>query len=139
MGQPEKKSFLAKIYEDTTRLWHQLVPVDVDSFVERVSDGPESSRTDHVKIEIHKRIENNEPCFAVVYQAVNESDSVMLYASDVFSCHECKEAHLKAEGKIPEKVEDMVWKRAYSSVRDVQQALENAGVPVSVQRPDSRS
>ncbi len=137
MSDTQEKSFFGKILEDTTRLWHQLVPVEVDTFLNRVLNGPESSRTEYVKIEIHKRKEHDELCYAVIYQAVNDRESVMLYSSEVFSCHECKDAYLQAEGKIPEQVEETVWKRTLSKVNEVRDRLEDAGMPVEVHKPES--
>jgi len=136
MGQASRKSFLTKIYEDTARLWHSFVSVDVDTFLRLLTDGPAGDRTDRVEIDVRKKKEKDEPCYDVRYRALGHDGTVLLYAKDHFSCLECKDAHLKAEGRIPEKVERMVWKRTRSTVRDVRESLEKAGFDVLVESPE---
>lgn len=137
MSQKKNSTFFEQIYESTTHLWNKFVPVSVDEFVDRITSGSKETEVDRVEINVESKYEGNEPAYLVSYRAFQD-DHVLLRARENFSCVECKDAHLKAEGEIPEEVKKMVWKRTEEKFKKVYEALVESGIPVEINIPSSR-
>lgn len=137
MGEKKSTTFFGQIYESTSELWNKLVPVSVEDFVEQVTDESGDTHADRVEILVESKYEGDEPSYLITYKAYQD-DQVLLKAREKFSCEECKDAHLKAEGTIPEKVKEMVWTRTDQKVKEVYQAVREAGLPVELEIPSSR-
>lgn len=136
MGEKNTSTIFGQIYQSTSELWNKLVPVSVESFVEQVTD-EEDTRADRVEIQVESKYEGDEPSYLIIYKAYKD-DQVLLKAREKFSCEECKDAHLKAEGTIPEKVKKMVWSRTDQKAKQVYEAVTDAGIPVDIEIPSSR-